>query len=236
MSKRLRTTSGTLLINDTGILLTTTPYAIPSQDYWIWAASSDIVGPVGAATVIVDDGSTDLSISDGIDLIKGIFPVNYGIVGRTNGTLIGNVTDRLKVYDGDVLTILNTIAGGLGVATAGLLVQNEVVATTRTEVDMALMTYTVPTAKKFIITGFFGSYDAQSAIYLRFKKQTGGAGAWNQLFRIVMEVGGQSQSMGNLNFGNGLYIGDATDKFKVTVESSVANKGTVWACFTGAVI
>lgn len=49
-------------------------YTIPPQDYQLFAASSNTVSLVGAATIKVNDGSTDLSISDGIDLIKGIFP------------------------------------------------------------------------------------------------------------------------------------------------------------------
>jgi len=147
---------------------------------------------------------------------------------KTNGDL--------RVTDADATVILNAIAAALGVSTAAILIQNEVVATTRTEVDMTSMTYTVPTGKKFLLTSFMGSYDAQATIHLRFKKQTGGAGAWNQLFRITLEVGGQGQSTIPLNFGNGIYIGTATDKFKVTVEASIANKGTVWSCFTGSEI
>lgn len=158
------------------------------------------------------------------------------IVGATDLTPIGNVGDKLKIIDQDAIIILNSIAAALGVTTSALLIQNEVVATTRTEVDMALMTYTVPTGKKFLLTSFMGSYDAQATIHLRFKKQTGGVGAWNQLFRITLEVGGQGQSTIPLNFGNGIYIGNATDKFKVTVEASIANKGTVWCCFTGSEI
>jgi hypothetical protein len=142
----------------------------------------------------------------------------------------------LRVSDQDSQLILSAIAAALGVTTAAILVQNEVVATTRNEVDMTSMTYTVPTGKKFLLTSFMGSYDAQATIHLRFKKQTGGVGAWVQLFRITLEVGGQGQSTVPLNFGNGIYIGNPTDKFKVTVEASIANKGTVWACFTGSEI
>ena len=39
----------------------------------MWAASSDVVTEVGASNLVVNDGSFDLNISDGIDLIKGIF-------------------------------------------------------------------------------------------------------------------------------------------------------------------
>ena len=159
--------------------------------------------------------------------------VEQTIVGATDSTAIGNVSDKLKVIDQDAIVILNAIAAALGVTTQGVLYQNEVVATARTEQDMASMTYTVTSGKKFLLTGLFASYDAQATIHVRFKKQTGGAGSWNQLFRITLEVGGQGQSTVPLNFGNGIYIGNATDKFKVTIEASIANKGTVWAAFTG---
>jgi len=145
---------------------------------------------------------------------------------KTNGDL--------RVNDADAITILNAIAAALGVATAGILVQNEYQLTTTNETDIPGMTYTVPTNKSFLLTSFMGSYDAQATIHLRFKKQTGGAGAWNQLFRITLEVGGQGQSTVPLNFGNGIKIGVAGDKFKVTGEASIKNKGTAWSCFTGA--
>jgi len=189
--------------------------------------------PTGASTAANQvTANTSLASID----TKLTAPLIEKIKGDTDNTLIGNVTDKLKVIDQDAITVLNAIASALGVTTAAILVQNEVVATTRTEVDMTGMTYTVPSGKKFLLTSFMGSYDAQATIHLRFKKQTGGAGAWNQLFRITLEVGGQGQSTIPLSFGNGIYIGTATDKFKVTVEASIANKGTVWACFTGSEI
>lgn len=100
MSKILKNTTGVpLFIADTGTLLPILPatFTIPPQDYWIWAASSDIVGPVGVGDVIVNDGSFDLNASDGMDLLKGIFPNPVRLEGATDGTDIGNVGDRLKV-------------------------------------------------------------------------------------------------------------------------------------------
>lgn len=52
-------------------------YTIPPQDYLLWAASSDIITQVGLGDIVVNDGSFDLNISDGIDLIKGIYPQYY---------------------------------------------------------------------------------------------------------------------------------------------------------------
>lgn len=68
-------TASPISITDCGVTLDAlSSYTIPPQDYLLWAASSVIVTYVGAASVIVNDGSFDLTISDGIDLLKGIFP------------------------------------------------------------------------------------------------------------------------------------------------------------------
>jgi hypothetical protein len=63
-------------------------------------------------TLIVNDGSSNLSISDGIDLIKGIFPRK--ILGATDSTPIGNVGDRLKVDAS--FTLLPTVGTTSGLA------------------------------------------------------------------------------------------------------------------------
>jgi hypothetical protein len=55
-------------------------YTIPPQDYLLFAASSNTVTFVGAGDLVVNDGSVDLNISDGIDLIKGIYPQYYVFV------------------------------------------------------------------------------------------------------------------------------------------------------------
>lgn len=83
MSKLLKNTTGNIVsITDTGISIPASPgsYLIPPQDYLLWAASSNIVTKVGDGSIIVNDGSSDLSISDGIDLIKGIFPSDSGVL------------------------------------------------------------------------------------------------------------------------------------------------------------
>lgn len=69
------TTASPIIVTDCGVTLSAlSDYTIPAQDYLLWAASSSIVLYVGNASVIVNDGSFDLTISDGIDLLKGIFP------------------------------------------------------------------------------------------------------------------------------------------------------------------
>ena len=82
MSKILKNnTASPITVTDVGsVVIPASPgsYTIPPQDYLLWAASSDVIGfvstPVATPDVTVNDGSVDLNISDGIDLIKGLFP------------------------------------------------------------------------------------------------------------------------------------------------------------------
>lgn len=76
MSKILRNPSSsvTVSVNDTGVSINSnSSYTIPPQDYLLWAASSNVITYIGSAALIVNDGSFDLTISAGTDLIKGIF-------------------------------------------------------------------------------------------------------------------------------------------------------------------
>jgi len=98
MAKILKNQTGSAIdIDDTGVSVPASPatYTIPEQDYLLWAASSDIITEVGAGNIVVNDGSQDLSISDGTSLLKGFYP--HELVGGTDGTVIGNDGDALKV-------------------------------------------------------------------------------------------------------------------------------------------
>lgn len=81
MSKILKNTTGSAItITDAGgIIIAASPgtYTIPPQDYLLWAASSDIItylNDMATPSIVVNDGSVDLNPSDGMDLIKGLFP------------------------------------------------------------------------------------------------------------------------------------------------------------------
>lgn len=78
MSKIIKNNSGVSYdVGDVGKTLAIGEnYTIPPTDYLLWAASSDAVTGIGAGELIVNDGSTDLSISNGVDLVKGIFPTS----------------------------------------------------------------------------------------------------------------------------------------------------------------
>lgn len=163
-------------------------------------------------------------------MLNSILKVIRGIVklrGGTDNSLIGNVGDRLKVTDDSGLTFLNVLS-------ANIYKQNEATIASKTETDLSGVTYTVPSGKTFVLTTLTGSYDAQSTVYIRLKKQTGGSGAFATITRIVLVNGGQGDPTVTLNYGNGLLLGTSGDVFKITYEAAVV-KGVVWAQFTGAV-
>lgn len=82
MSKILKnnTVSAITITDAGGVVIAASPgtYTIPPQDYLLWAASSDIITYLNDASptpsITVNDGSVDLNPSDGMDLIKGLFP------------------------------------------------------------------------------------------------------------------------------------------------------------------
>ena len=89
MSKILQnTTDSAVSVTDCGITVPASgSYTIAPTDYPLFAASSNVVTLIGAGTLVVNDGSFNLSISDGIDLIKGLFPAKIQIQD-SNGDLL----------------------------------------------------------------------------------------------------------------------------------------------------
>jgi hypothetical protein len=83
---------------DTGITVPGSgQYVIPPQDYDLWASSSDVVAPIGLTTLVVNDGSGDLNPSDGIDLIKGIFPSTVIVSSVTDPVTVDSITNPVTV-------------------------------------------------------------------------------------------------------------------------------------------
>ena len=67
-------TNTNILIADTGVtILANANYTIPSQDYTLWAASSDIITQVGNGNLIVNDGTNTLSKAESISLLQSNF-------------------------------------------------------------------------------------------------------------------------------------------------------------------
>lgn len=99
MSKIIKNqTASPIDISDTGVTIPASgQYTIPAQDYLLWAASDDIIIEIGTQSVVVNDGSTDLGISDGTDLIKGLFPSEVDVNLQVGGTALGRSGDSLKV-------------------------------------------------------------------------------------------------------------------------------------------
>lgn len=72
MSKILKnTTASAILISDTGVSIPASPgtYTIQIMDYLLWAASADVVTQITSGALIVNDGTSDLSVTDGIAYI-----------------------------------------------------------------------------------------------------------------------------------------------------------------------
>lgn len=77
MSKILKNqTVSDVAIADTGVTVPASgQYTIPPEDYDAFAASSDVISLLADGSLILNDGSNDITIvSDAVDVIKGWFP------------------------------------------------------------------------------------------------------------------------------------------------------------------
>lgn len=79
MSKILKnTTNLDIFLTDIGTnLVANSSYTIPVLQSYLFASSNDLFYKIGSGDVVVNDGTYDLSISDGIDLLKG-YSQKYG--------------------------------------------------------------------------------------------------------------------------------------------------------------
>ena len=98
MSKILKNiTNVNILIVDCGTPVNAnSQYTIYPQEYPIFASSSDLITYIGDGDIVVNDGSVDLSISDGVDLIKGVFSRSVSLVDST-GDSFGTPTNPFSV-------------------------------------------------------------------------------------------------------------------------------------------
>ena len=78
MSKILKNqTVSDVPISDMGITVTASgEYILDHSEYLMWQGSSDVIVKIADGTLVVNDGSDDLSLSNGIDLIKGSYNPN----------------------------------------------------------------------------------------------------------------------------------------------------------------
>lgn len=130
MSKILKNVTGSnITVNDVGFVTINahSQYTIPVVDYLLWASSSNVVSFIGAASLVVNDGSFDLSISDGVDLIKGLFPTSLQL--EANGT-VKNIYAATLVAGTQSGTILNyTVPNGKSALILSIEVSGENIAT-----------------------------------------------------------------------------------------------------------
>ena len=76
MAKILKNNTASIVdIDDTGLSVPASGQLTVNQtDYSILAASSDVIILLGDVTLTFNDGAIDLSISDGVDIIKDVTP------------------------------------------------------------------------------------------------------------------------------------------------------------------
>lgn len=106
MSKILKNTTGSdVAIADVGQTVpASSQITITPQDYLLYADSSDTVTLVGAGTLVVNDGSVDLSIADGMKLIQGIFPSSVKIITSDESPNTVTLPSQNKSAFGDIMT------------------------------------------------------------------------------------------------------------------------------------
>jgi len=172
-------------------------YTLQPTEYANWSMDAEVLSAIGSGIGIMNDGSNDLGVSAGIDLLKDFYtkPISSNISYQ------GSTTNS-----------------------------------TKTETDLTLSPagpYTVGTGKVFSLTHFFASYDSQTPMYVRFKKDTGGIGVWTTLFTLPLSIGASGgQSAVPLAFATPLKLGVAGDKFKITYEGTLP-RGIISANFSG---
>ena len=200
MSKILKnTTSSPLVVTDTGVTIPAlSSYTIPPQDYLLWAASSNTVTFVGSTTLVVNDGSVDLTISNGIDLIKGIFPKT--IKSQTQDDSGNGITSTTEgPHQALDVAIQNTAANAIPVfITSQPQPSNEKIKLVYNSISSIaagattnLVTYTVPISTKSLLqkVDMGGENIAKFDIYINGDlvgtKRTYFGGGLNTIFDVV---------------------------------------------------
>jgi hypothetical protein len=147
------TTISDIAIMDCGVTIPAdSSYLIPPQDYLLFAASSNIVTQVGIGDVVVNDGSYDLSISDGIDFIKGLFPSKVEIVPSTLQT--SYLYYEVSSVASGVQTTIATFT-----AVAKCLLEKALYSTDNvSRFDVYLNSTTIATARNYF-TSYSGCFD-----------------------------------------------------------------------------
>lgn len=237
MSKILKNTTGSnISIIDTGItILANGQYTIPPQDYLLWAASNNIITRIGSGSIIVNDGSVDLSISDGTDLIKGLYPKKFGVLSGDDLTAIGHVGDRLKVDTGEIeikndsgnpISITGTLSS-VTLKASDIQKNAEFNISSKVETDVLGVTYTVTSGKTFYITQFAAASDSPSPVSMRIRVYNGVT-----LVNTIKINLASNGAWGGHSWPQGVAFAQEGYVVKATFDPQSA-KGSGWAMFAG---
>ena len=105
-------TASPVSISDVGqVVPASGQLTIQPTDYWLYAASDDVITFIGDSTLTVNDGTSDLTINNGAKLIQEIFPNPVGVAAGDDGTPIGHVGDSLKVTATAAASTFDTSGG-----------------------------------------------------------------------------------------------------------------------------
>lgn len=163
--------------------------------------------------------------------LEPITKVKVSNQGETSVVDVRSDIDAYKRFTVDAF-VTNSLPVSILSYAANILKQAEISVATKVESDLTGTTYTVAAGKSFRLMTFGGSYDTQSPMYLRLKKQTACTGSFVTQLRITLKQNGQDESNYQVTMPTGLTIGAAGDCFKITYQSSLS-KGTLWSGFTG---
>jgi len=163
--------------------------------------------------------------------LEPITKVKVSNQGETSVVDIRSDIDAYKRFTVDAF-VTNSLPVSIISYAANILKQAEISVATKVESDLTGSTYTVAAGKSFRLMTFGGSYDTQSPMYLRLKKQTACTGSFVTQLRITLKQHGQDESNFQITMPTGLTLGAAGDCFKITYQSALS-KGTLWAGYAG---
>lgn len=232
MSKILKNNSGAnITLSDLGSLTINdgTQYVIDPIDYLRFARSSDVVSEIGLGSggLVVNDGSSDLSISDGTDLIKGIFPKEQIIVdeGGEAATVTNNALDvNASVnFPDELIDIFQRLKTSQAQVRFDYSFVEKDCNTVMAEKTVGGATITRDTNKKELNLNVSSSGDKaikQSRQYIHYVP--GYAFEVLQTGRFFAQTANLRQRIGYFDDDNGLFFEDDGSNYKVVIRSKTS--------------
>jgi hypothetical protein len=159
------------------------------------------------------------------------------IVGSTNGTSIGNVSDRLKVdVEFPEIEIKNDtgnpipISGNISATLKFSDIQRnaEFNINSKSEADIAGVSYVVTSGKNFYLTQFAVASDSPSPVAMRLRVYS----ASNVLINTIKINIASNGAWGGHSWPNGVLYATGGNTVKATFDPQAA-KGSGWAMFAG---